>query len=206
MHDAAIIHVVDDDDSLRNALARLLRASGFDTRTYRSAGEFLLAERPDGPGCVILDLRMPGPTGMELHLRLAEDRHPLPVVFLTGHGDVATCVRAMKAGAVDFLTKPVRREELLAAVQLALARNAEARMARERVSGLQQRFETLTSREREVLALVVSGRLNKEIAGALGNSERTVKAHRAHIMDKMRASSVAELVRAADELRRSGVG
>jgi FixJ family two-component response regulator len=206
MTEAAVIHVVDDDDSLRTALARLLRASGFETRCYKSAGEFLLAERPDAPGCVILDLRMPGPTGIELHLRLAEDPHPLPVVFLTGHGDVATCVRAMKAGAVDFLTKPVRREELLGAVVAALARDAEERKARGRVSDLQQRFETLTSREREVLALVVTGRLNKEIAGALGNSERTVKAHRAHIMDKMRAGSIAELVRAADELQRYGVG
>jgi FixJ family two-component response regulator len=205
MAEAAVIHVVDDDDSLRNALARLLRAAGFETRCYKSAGEFLLAERPDAPGCVILDLRMPGPTGIELHLRLAEDRHPLPVVFLTGHGDVATCVRAMKAGAVDFLTKPVRREELLGAVQTALARDAEERQQRAHMRGLQQRFETLTSREREVLALVVTGRLNKEIAGALGNSERTVKAHRAHIMDKMRAGSIAELVRAADELRRAGV-
>jgi len=205
MHEAVVIHVVGDGDP-RGAHSRQLLASGFKTRSYKSAGEFLLAERPDAPGCVILDVRMPGPSGIELLLRLAEDRQPLPVVFLTGHGDVATCVRAMKAGAVDFLTKPVRREELLGAVQAALARDAEARKTRARVSGLQQRYETLTSREREVLALVVTGRLNKEIAGALGNSERTVKAHRAHIMDKMRAGSIAELVRAADELRRCGVG
>jgi len=205
MSEAAVIYVVDDDDSLRNAVSRLLRLSGFEVRGFRSAGEFLLAERPDAPGCVILDMRMPGPSGMDLHQRLADEKFPLPVVFLTGFGDVATCARAMKAGAVDFLTKPVRREALLSAVAAALERDAANRSLRAHMSGLQERYESLTGREREVLALVVSGRLNKEIAGALGNSERTVKAHRAHIMNKMRAGSVAELVRAADELRRSGL-
>jgi FixJ family two-component response regulator len=203
--ETAVIHVVDDDDSVRNALARLLRAAGYDARTHRSAGEFLLAERPDVPGCAILDMRLPGPSGLDLHQRLCEEENPLPVIFLTGYGDIATCVRAMKAGAVDFLVKPVRREPLLASVQLALERSVANRSLRARMGALQQRYDSLTQREREVLALVVSGRLNKEIAGALGNSERTVKAHRAHIMDKMQADSVADLVRAADELRRAGV-
>jgi FixJ family two-component response regulator len=204
MHETAIVHVVDDDDSVRNAVLRLLRASGLEARGHRSAGEFLLAERPDAPGCVVLDMRMPGPSGMDLHQRLAEEKHPLPVIFLTGYGDVPSCARAMKAGAVDFLTKPVRRETLLAAVHAALDRDLADRSQRHQMRGLHQRYETLTGREREVLALVVSGRLNKEIAGVLGNSERTVKAHRAHIMDKMQADSVAELVLAADTLKRSG--
>jgi FixJ family two-component response regulator len=205
MAEAPVVHVVDDDDAVRNAVTRLLRLSGFQSRGYRSAGEFLLAERPDAPGCLILDMRLPGPSGLDLHQRLSEEKFSLPVIFLTGYADVATCVQAMKAGAVDFLLKPVRREPLLESVTAALARDAANRELRHQLSGLQERYETLTSRERQVLALVVSGRLNKEIAGELGNSERTVKAHRAHIMDKMQAGSVADLVRAADQLRRSGL-
>jgi len=197
---APIVHVVDDDESLRTAVMRLLRAAGYEVRGYACAGEFMLA-KPDGTsGCVVLDVRMPGPSGFELQAALSARPDALPVVFLTGHGDVPMSVRAMKAGAVDFLTKPVQREALLSAVRTALARDTENRAAKGRVSALLSRYESLTARERAVMAFVVIGKLNKQIATELNVSERTVKAHRARVMEKMQVTSVAELVHLAERL------
>jgi RNA polymerase sigma factor (sigma-70 family) len=197
---APIVHVVDDDDSLRTAVARLLRAAGHEVRAYPSAGEFLLARPANTPGCVVLDVRMPGPSGLDLQEAFGRSDQALPIIFLTGHGDIPMSVRAMKAGAVDFLTKPVQRQVLLSAVQSALARDGEARQARERDGTLRARFEALTPRERRVFTLVVTGKVNKQIAAELGISERTVKAHRAQVMEKMQVTSLAELVHAADQL------
>ena len=195
-----IVHVVDDDDSVRAAVVRLLRAGGFETRAYRSAVEFLLAERPQTPGCIVLDVRMPGLSGMDLHRRLAKEEGALPVIFLTGKGDIPMSVFSIKAGAVDFLVKPARGETLLRAVRAAVERDVDNRKALGQLRDLRSRYECLTAREREVFARVAQGRLNKQIAAELGTSERTIKAHRAQVMDKMRARSVAELVRAADQL------
>jgi FixJ family two-component response regulator len=196
-----IIHVVDDDPSFRTAVTRLLRASKYDVRGYASASEFLDSDPCAGPGCILLDLRMPGASGLDLQQSLERMEERLPIIFLTGHGDIPASVRAMKAGAVDFLTKPVRREALLSAVQNALGVDAKAREARAVLHELHERYENLTPREREVLAHVVSGKLNKQIAFDLGTAERTIKAHRAAIMEKLRIQSVAELVRLAQELR-----
>jgi FixJ family two-component response regulator len=197
---AAIIHVVDDDDSLRTALTRLLRAAGYEVRAYPSAGEFLLAQPGMTPGCVILDVRMPGPSGLDLQEALGKSGSAPPIIFLTGHGDIPMSVRAMKAGAVDFLTKPVQREALLTAVRTALARDADKRAARERAGALRSRYETLTAREGAVFAAVVAGKPNKQIALELGISERTVKAHRAQLMAKLHATSLVELIRLAEQL------
>ena len=196
-----VVHVVDDDPSMRAALVRLLRAAGYEARAYSSAGDFLMAARPDAPGCILLDVRMPGPNGLDLHSALARERNPLPVIFLTGYGDVRTSVRAMKAGAVDFLTKPVKRENLMGAISNALTLDAERRRIGDYMKSLRDRYERLTAREREVFGLVAKGLLNKQIAAELGTSERTIKAHRAQVMDKMEAASFAELVRAADQLK-----
>lgn len=196
-----IVHVVDDDDSMRRAVMRLLRAAGLEARGYASAGELLLTGIPEGPGCLVLDVQMPGPSGLELQQALVKEATPLPIVFLSGHGDIPMSVRAMKAGAVDFLTKPIRSETLLKAVNAALLRDAQNRAAREQLRTLSARYEQLTAREREVFALVAEGRLNKQIAATIGNSERTVKAHRSQVMEKMQARSVADLVRFADQLK-----
>ena len=201
----AIVHIVDDDESLRTALMRLLRASGYEVRTYASAGDFLLNKPENAPGCMILDVRMPGPSGFELQEAIAKLDESLPIIFLTGRGDIPMSVRAIKAGAVDFLTKPVRRETLLQAVRTALAGSAERCATRELLHSLRSRYESLTPREREVFARVVSGKLNKQIAGELGTCERTVKAHRAHVMEKMQLTSVAELVHAANLLMGGGI-
>ena len=201
----ATIHVVDDDESLRTALMRLLRAAGYVVRTYASAGDFLLNKPENALGCVVLDVRMPGPSGFELQEAIAKLDESLPIIFLSGHGDIPMSVRAIKAGAVDFLTKPVRRETLLQAVRTALAGSAERCATRELLHSLRSRYESLTPREREVFARVVSGKLNKQIAGELGTCERTVKAHRAHVMEKMQLTSVAELVHAADQLIGAGI-
>jgi FixJ family two-component response regulator len=197
----SIVHVVDDDDSLRIAVMRLLRAAGHDVRGYPSAGEFLLAQPTNTPGCVVLDIHMPGPSGLDVQEALSKRADALPIIFLTGHGDIPMSVRAMKAGAVDFLTKPVERAALLDAVQSALARDAANRAAREQGGIVQARVESLTSRERAVFDRVVAGKLNKQIASELGNSERTVKAHRAQVMEKLQVTSVAELVRVAEKVR-----
>jgi FixJ family two-component response regulator len=195
-----VVHVVDDDDSLRKAVTRLLNAAGYDVRAYSSAGEFALAIRDNRRGCVLLDVRMPGPSGLDLQEALAREDEPLPVIFLTAHGDVPTSVRAMKAGAVDFLTKPIKRDVLLNAVRTALARDARLHTSHEQLRDLRMRFEKLTPRERNVFELVVAGRLNKQIAVELGMAERTVKAHRAQVMAKMQVTSLAELVHVADRL------
>jgi FixJ family two-component response regulator len=195
-----IIHVVDDDPSFRTAVTRLLRAAKYEVRAYASASEFLDSDPYANPGCILLDLRMPGASGLDLQQSLAQMEERLPVIFLTGHGDIPVSVRAMKAGAVDFLTKPVRREALLNAIQNALGVDAKAREARAALRQLHDRYENLTPREREVLAHVVGGKLNKQIAFDLGTAERTIKAHRASIMDKLGVQSVAELVRLAQEL------
>jgi FixJ family two-component response regulator len=197
-----LVHIVDDDDSLRKALTRLLRAAGYDVCTYSSAGDFALASREKNRrGCVLLDVRMPGPSGLDLQEALAREEEPLPVIFLTAHGDVPTSVRAMKAGAVDFLTKPIKRDTLLNAVRTALARDARLHTSHEQLRDLRTRFAKLTPRERDVFELVVAGSLNKQIAAELSMAERTVKAHRAQVMAKMQVASLAELVHVADRMR-----
>jgi FixJ family two-component response regulator len=196
-----IVHVVDDDDSLRKAVTRLLRAAGYDVRAYSSAGDFALADRDKRRGCVLLDVRMPGPSGLDLQEALSKEDEPFPIIFLTAHGDVPMSVRAMKAGAVDFLTKPIKRDVLLNAVRTALARDMRLHTSREQLRDLRARFAKLTSREREVFQLVVAGRLNKQIGAELGMAERTVKAHRAQVMAKMQVASLAELVHLADKIQ-----
>lgn len=196
-----LIHVVDDDESLRTALLRLLDAAGFNARGYASVGDFLLQPPPDGPGCVLLDVRMPGPSGLDLQAALLRQGNALPVVFLTGYADVAASVQAMKAGAVDFLTKPVQREALFEALQRALARDATEREARAQAEQLRAAFAALTPREQAVFDHVVAGQLNKQIADALGIAERTVKMQRAQLMTKLGASSAAELGRLAERLQ-----
>ena len=196
-----LIHVVDDDESLRTALLRLLGAAGFEARGYASTGDFLLRPPPDRPGCVLLDVRMPGPSGLDLQAALRRQGNPLPVVFLTGYADVAASVRAMKAGAVDFLTKPVEREALFEALQRALAHDAAQRAARAEAERLRAAFAALTPRERAVFDNIVAGQLNKQIADALGIAERTVKLQRAQLMAKLGVSSAAELGRLAERLQ-----
>jgi len=190
---------------MRVAVARLLRAEGYEVRAYASAGDFLLTPPKQGPGCVLLDLQMPGPSGLELQDALQRHDIPLPVVFLTGRGDVASSVRAMKCGAVDFLTKPVEPMVLVKAVETALDRERSARAQRESLGEARSRYARLTQRERLVFGQVVAGKLNKQIAAELGITERTVKMHRAQVMAKMEAGSLAELVRMADLLGHAGV-
>jgi len=203
MNTAALIHVVDDDPSMRAALLRLLGAAGFEARGYSSTGEFLLQPLPDRPGCLLLDLRLPGPSGLELQAALQQKNIMLPIVFLSGQATVASSVRAMKAGAVDFLTKPVKREVLLDAVQRALARDATQRTAREEADRMKLRFASLTPRQREVFDLIVAGKLNKQIAAELDIAERTVKREREQVMAKLDASSTADLGRLAELLQRA---
>jgi FixJ family two-component response regulator len=194
-----VVQIVDDDPSFLAATARLLRASGFSVKTYSSAHEFLAQRDPDTPGCVVVDLQMPGINGLDLQSALAQIPNPLPVVFLTGHGDIATTVRAMRDGAEDFLEKRAPKERLLDAVTRALARDSREREARDRRRELRARFDTLTERELEVLSHVVQGRLNKQIAGDLGIHERTVKLHRTAITTKLGVPSVAELTKLTEE-------
>ena len=195
----ATIHVVDDDASFRTAIARLVRAGGLEVRSYPSAVEFLAVPAGIAPGCVLVDLHMPGPSGLDLQHALAKTEHPLPVIFLTGHGDIPISVQAMREGAEDFLTKPVKKDKLFAAIERALARDAKERAQRTRRRELRARFDALTPREHEVLAHVITGQLNKQIAGDLDTSERTIKAHRANLMAKLEIHSVAELVSLAQE-------
>lgn len=199
-HDATVlIHVIDDDESLRAALLDLLDAAGYDARGYASPGEFLLNPLPDRPGCVLLDVRLPGPSGLDLQAALQRQGVALPIIFLTGHADVPTSVRAMKAGAVDFLEKPVGRETLLDALGRALARDASQRKRHDEAERHRARLAVLTPREREVFDLIVGGKLNKEIADELGISLRTVKAYRAQLMDKLGVDTAAALGRLAGE-------
>jgi FixJ family two-component response regulator len=200
----AVVHVVEDDESVRNAVVRLLRVAGFQAQPYASAAEFLLVAGENAGGCMVLDVGLPGMSGVELHAALAK-RRDCSVVFLTGRADVQMGVRAMKDGAVDFLDKPVKRELLLEAVGRAAERDAVNRERRERAAGLRARHGLLTERERQVFLLVAQGRLNKQIADAIGVSLRTAKSHRARVMEKMQARSAADLVRAADALSHLGL-
>lgn len=196
--ESPIIRVVDDDQRFRVAVCRVLRAAGYEVREYPSAGALLLSDDEQAPGCILLDLRMPGPSGLELQAALARRDRCLPIIFLTAYANVPLSVRAMKGGAVDFLRKPVKREALLSTIRAALARDDERRTSREELRALRARYDLLSPREREVIHHVVAGRLNKQIASAIGAAERTVKAHRARIMVKMQVGSVAELVRQVD--------
>jgi FixJ family two-component response regulator len=195
-----VVFVVDDDPSVRDALARLLRSVGLDVLSFGSTREFVQSKRPDAPGCLVLDVRLPGRSGLDFQRELAESGIHLPIVFITGHGDIRMSVRALKAGAIEFLTKPFQDQELLDAIQLGIERDRVRRQDAAAVGGLHERFGSLTPREREIMALVVAGRMNKQIAGDLGVSVITVKVHRGQVMRKMRAKSLAELVRMADRL------
>ena len=197
------IFVVDDDPGVLKALSRMLRAEGWSVETFDSADAFLARPDHTGDGCLVLDVTMPGLDGLELQRRLAEAGQSLPIVFVTGHGDIPMSVQAIKAGAKDFLTKPVQAQALVAAVRAAIAQDASARQARAETAELRQRLASLTPREREVLMALAAGRLNKQIAGDLGVVEQTVKFHRARIMERMRAKTVAELMHIAARL---GIG
>ena len=206
MNVAPLIHVVDDDDDQRNALLRLLGAAGYDARGHASVGDFLLHELPDRPGCLVLDLRMPGQSGLDLQAVLNERERSLPIVFLSGNADVASSVRAMKAGAVDFLTKPVESAILLKAIEAALASEAAQRKVRNEALRVGALLSSLSTRERAVLDLIIAGSLNKQIADTLGIAERTVKLHRANLMSKLNVRSPAQLGQLAEQLReRSGL-
>jgi two-component system, LuxR family, response regulator FixJ len=196
---APTVQIVDDDQSFLTATSRLLRASGFAVKTFSSASEFLAQLDTDAPGCVVADLQMPGMNGLDLQSALARSRNPVPILFLTGHGDIPSTVRAMRGGAVDFLEKIAPKEKLLDAVRRALARDAQERQERARQEQLRARFDALSERELEVLSHVVQGRLNKQIAADLGIHERTVKLHRTAITTKLGVQSVAELTRLSDE-------
>ena len=192
--------VIDDDASIRKALDNLLRSVGLDVELFKSPQEFLQSDRPDRPGCIVLDVRFPGRSGLDMQRDLANVSTQLPIIFITGYGDIPMSVRAMKAGAVEFLTKPFRDQDLLDAVGVALEKDRTRRANEIRIAELRSRFTTLTARERQVLALVIAGRLNKQIAGELGVSEMTVKMHRRQVMRKMQAAGLAQLVRLADQL------
>ncbi len=198
------VHLVEDDESSRTALGRLLRSAGHDVRLYATADEFL--QMAVDPGCLVLDLQLPGPSGLDLQERLAGSDKALPIVFLTGHADVPQTVRAMKAGAIDFLTKPVEAPVLLEAVSRALARDAENRLQRTRQRDMRDRYERMTPRERQVFAHLISGQLNKQVGFDLGISERTTKIHRRQVLEKMGADSVADLVRMAADLGVEPIG
>src|SRR4030081_420813 len=195
-----IVFVIDDDASLRNALTNLFRSVGLRAEVFGSAPELLQSKLPDVPSCLVLDVRLPGLSGLDFQGELSKANIHIPIIFMTGHGDIPMTVRAMKAGAVDFLTKPFRDQDMLDAVVTAIERDRNRREVGKVVANLQALFETLTSREREVLALVASGLMNKQIAAELGLAEITVKIHRGHIMKKMGARSLADLVRKAETL------
>jgi FixJ family two-component response regulator len=196
----ALVFVVDDDASMRESLQNLLRSVGLQVEAFTSAQEFLRRTRPEVPSCLVLDVRLPGLSGLELQQRLAAGDLAIPIIFITGYGDIPMTVQAMQAGAVTLLSKPFRDQELLDAIQQALARDRAAREQQAKVEELRHRYGTLTPRERDVLARVVTGLLNKQIAGELGTSEAAVKVRRQHVMAKMGAGSLAELVRMADRL------
>jgi len=198
-----MVFIVDDDPQIRESLVSLLRSVGLGVTALSSVPEFLGCPRPEGPACLVLDVRLPGRSGLDLQRELAATNIRLPVIFITGHADIPMSVQAMKGGAIEFLTKPFRDQDLLDAIHLGLARDRERCENDRELRALSERFETLTSREREVMSCVVMGRLNKKIAGDLGISEITVKVHRAQVMRKMGADSLPELARMADKLKLS---
>jgi RNA polymerase sigma factor (sigma-70 family) len=196
----AIVYVIDDDAQTRDALKNLMRSVGLQVEVFASAQDFLRSKRPDVPACLVLDVRLRGLSGLDLQKRMAEAKIEVPIIFITGYGDIPMTVQALKAGAVEFLTKPFRNQELLDAIQQALERDRTTREQRAKNDELYDRYDSLTPREREVMTLVVAGLLNKQIAGELGTSETTVKNHRHQLMEKMGADSVAELVKMAYKL------
>lgn len=195
-----VVFVIDDDASVREAVIDLLRSIGVAAESFGSTQEFLQTTRPDAPGCIVLDVRLPGPSGLEFQRMLINSNIQLPIIFISAHGDIPMSVRAMKSGAIEFLTKPLHEQQLLDAVQAGIERDRTRRQEAKVVAELQERFESLTPREREVLTLVITGRPNKQIASQTNLSEMTVKVHRSQVMRKMQAKSLVDLVRMADKL------